>query len=240
MAVIYEKPAEIRFYQCDKNGRAKVSNIMTTIADVAGLDYTNRGYGRKDLWEQGMVFLLSRLTIKFNRMPSADSRIVYRTWEHGIEGAQFFRYFNVLDRSGAELLSCNSAWLLADPVSRKIHRPSVFKGRIDPSPEEVLAPRPYKIKIDRFAQKAGEKKVRFTDIDGNGHMNNGHYADIAYDFISPDLSDRETDVFSINFNHEAKLGDLMEIFVSQDSDSAMVYAMVENTLCFSVEITFKK
>ena len=48
----------LHFYDCDPKEQAKLSTILKYAADIAGIDYTLKGYSHQYLWDNGMVFLL--------------------------------------------------------------------------------------------------------------------------------------------------------------------------------------
>lgn len=83
-----------------------------------------------------MVFLLSRSSFRIHRMPRVYEEIVVSTWEHGIKGSQFLRDFEYFSKEGELLVSASTAWLLVNPVSRKILRPTEFIGELQKLPEK--------------------------------------------------------------------------------------------------------
>lgn len=243
---IYKKDFEVRFYDCSPNSCARVSTIMKNLGDVAGLDYTERGYGHDKLWDEGMVFLLSRVSIHFERMPKIDEKITFATWEHGIEGPMFYRYFEILDENGVVIADANTAWLLVDPVSRKILRPNTFYGEFKIVADKTIsAKEPKRIKLPDSAKYVGERKTYYSDLDENGHMNNSRYADISVDFLDKELQKREVKDFVINFNKEVFLDDILKVKVAKTDDENCFIVGAEcekdgkTVNSFTTEITFK-
>ena len=88
----------LHFYDCDPKEQAKLSTILKYAADIAGIDYTLKGYSHQYLWDNGMVFLLSRSSFRIHRMPRTYEEIVVSTWEHGIKGSQFLRDFEYFSK----------------------------------------------------------------------------------------------------------------------------------------------
>ena len=125
---IFNKTVEIRFYDCDSQKRAKVSTINKLIADIAGIGYAAAGMTHQWLWDHGYVFLLSKVSIRFDRMPVADETITISTWERGNKGASFLRDFEIFDAGEKKLIDARTEWILVNPESRQIIRPSSFEG----------------------------------------------------------------------------------------------------------------
>ncbi|MEG0615526.1 MAG: thioesterase, partial [Oscillospiraceae bacterium] len=86
---------ELPFYDCDYVKRAKISTILKITAQIAGKDYTDRGLGHRFLWDEGYVFLLSRISIHIHRYPVEPEKLVTSTWESGRSGAMFMRGYDV-------------------------------------------------------------------------------------------------------------------------------------------------
>lgn len=247
---IFKKGYEVRFFDCTPEKTARVSVFLRIMGDYAGVDYTERGYGHDELWDRGMVFLLSRVSVHFERMPRADEKLVFSTWEHGIEGPMFYRYFEITDESGDVIADASTAWLLVDPVSRKILRPGTFNGEFRiVADKQVKAGKPARIKLPDGAQTLGRRTAYYSDLDENGHMNNSHYADIAFDFLPEGLRKKQITDFMINYNHEALEGDLLEIKAAETENGVIIGAdfaadCLENAngkqeSCFTASIKFK-
>ncbi len=238
MDSIYNKTVEIRFYDCDSHKRAKVSTINKFIADIAGVGYAATGMTHQWLWDHGYVFLLSRVSIRFNRMPIADETITVSTWERGNKGASFLRDFEIFDTEGKNLIDAHTEWILVNPQSRQIIRPSSFEGIRAMLPEKQAdAPDCKRLKLVE-GDFAGERQVRYSDLDGNGHVYNAVYADIAVDVLPPALREKELRAYQINFIHEAKLGDTLSLYTAVDENSATVKGCIGEKDSFVCEFCY--
>ena len=208
----------LHFYDCDPKEQAKLSTILKYAADIAGIDYTLKGYSHQYLWDNGMVFLLSRSSFRIHRMPRAYEEIVVSTWEHGIKGSQFLRDFEYFSKEGELLVSASTAWLLVNPVSRKILRPTELIGELQKLPEKKPdCMEAGKLRMPEQHEFLGKRKIRYSDLDGNGHVYNAVYGDIVSDFLPEDLIRRQMVGFQINYQTEAVLGEELDIFLALDS-----------------------
>ena len=64
---------------------------------------------------------------------------------------------------------------------------------------------------------AGRHAVVYSDLDNNGHANNGRYPHWAIDALPPELPTRGTvRDFCINYNREVRLGDTLEMLRATD------------------------
>ena len=239
MDSIFKKTVEIRFYDCDSQKRAKVSTINKLIADIAGIGYAAAGMTHQWLWDHGYVFLLAKVSICFNRMPVADETVTVSTWERGNKGASFLRDFEIFDISGKKLIDARTEWILVNPDSRQIIRPSSFEGLRATLPEKQAdAPDCRRLKLPG-GDFAGERKVRYSELDGNGHVYNAVYADIAVDILPPALREKQLRTYQINFVHEAKLGDTLLLYIAADANTATVRGCIEGKDSFICELHYE-
>lgn len=235
----FYKPVEIRFCDCDRHKRARIQTLLKIMADIAGVAYAARGYSHAWLWEHHSVFLLTRAAIRVRRMPAADETVVVETWETGIKGAQYYRDFTFFDREGNRIVEGQTAWVVVDPVSRAIQKPSAFPGHFEPIPDKVadtLPPARLKPEGEYLAQ--GERVIVYSDIDGNGHTYNAVYGGIACDFLPADLMERRLTDFRINFKQEALLGEILTIQTSLQPNRASVVGRLGDTISFECEFLF--
>lgn len=235
----YYKDVEIRFCDCDRHKRARVQTLLKIMADIAGVAYAARGYSHAWLWEHHSVFLLTRVSIRIHRMPAADELVTVETWEVGVKGAQYYRDFTFFDREGKKIVEGQTAWVVVDPESRTIQKPSAFPGHFEPIPGKVADTLPpARLKADGAYLPQGERTIVYSDIDGNGHTYNAVYAGIACDFLPPEWVERELTDFRINFKQEALLGETLSIGTKLDGNQAAVVGMLGETVSFECEFTF--
>ncbi|MEG0570408.1 MAG: thioesterase [Oscillospiraceae bacterium] len=236
----YYQDAQMRFYDCDNKANARISSVMKYIADIAGLDYKEKGYSHEWLWENGYVFLLSKVSLRINKIPKSEEKIVIETWEKGTKGPLFYRDINIYSQEGEKLVEASTAWILANPVSRKILRPEEFSGKTHEHPEKAAQVLEVgKIKNDCDLIFRGIRKIVYSDIDANNHVYNAVYADIACDFLPHEIMDKEVTDFRINFKHEAVLDDEISMFYSKNGDTVYVYGEVNEEICFECEFYIK-
>lgn len=235
----FEKEYHIRFYDCDCNGNIKMSAVLRYLADVAELHYDIKGFGHDLLWEKEMVFLLAGESLRFHRRPRGDEKLTFFTWESKIKGPRYYRDFEIYDEVGKLVVSAGSTWLLANPNTRQILRPSVYDFKPDLHPEKVPDILPVG-KLPKDGEKAflGERLVRFSDLDNNRHVYNATYADMAFDVLPAELAGGEIRDFRINYSSEAVLGDCLSLYRYDMEDGGVVVAgeKSDGSLCFECEL----
>ncbi len=237
----YSRQQEVTFQDCDRNKQVRVGALLSVMALYGGYDYDARGLTHEKLTELRQVFLLSRAAIKIHRRPVNREVLTVDTWEDGFRGPHFRRVYRMSDDAGNVLVSAKSDWLLVDPVSRKIERPSAFKAREVPAPggREIDCPEPKKIRLPADGlEELGERVIRWSDLDGNGHLFSGNYGNIVWDCLPPDLQSRPVDAFFINYSREVTLGDSLRLTGSRAGNVYRMEGRGPAELCFTAECAF--
>ena len=236
---IFEEVERLKFYDCDYKGRMKLSAILKVSAEIAGRDYTVKGYTHEKLWEKEMVFLLSRVSVKIFSYPREQDELITRTWENGKKGAMFLRSTEIECENGELAASIQSGWVLANPITRHIYKPSFFFGDMPQNEEKlVFAKEIGKIKYDNIVH-VGDREVRITDLDENGHVYNSVYADMVCDSFSQENYEKDIDNFRINYISEAVLGERISLYRQDIENDCVFVGKVGEKLCFECEFIWK-
>ena len=237
---VFYRDVEFSFYDCKANERAKLAALLSFLVDTAGRDYEARGLPRSVLFANGCAFLLSRLSMRVHRTSLPYDVLTIQTWEHGIAGAFTRRAYALYDRSGALCVSASSAWLIIDPETRKLRRPASFTLRAfaDEGPAPDCPPC---AKITAPAQTPapiGTREIRFSDLDGNGHLYSAQYAAIAVDCLPEAYQLRDVRDFSINYLKETLRGEILTLRGVIEQDSAYIEGICGDEPRFCCAMTF--
>ena len=235
----FETEKTIAFSQCDHTQSLRPASLMRLATDLAGEDYAQRGLPHDLLWEEGCVFLLSRIRFRFERSLRAEETVTFHTWERGVSGPFCIRDYALRDAEGKPVAKGSSSWILCDPQTRRILRPRQFPHEMQQH-EELAVPEvnAEKILLPEGMADAGLRTVRYSDLDGNGHVNNAIYADIACDVLPIALFDRGIEEISVNFIHEAKHGDTIALQLGETDGVYYIGGTVDGAACFSCAMRF--
>ena len=235
----YLRQKQLIFADCDRYRRARVSTLLSIAAAVAGADYDARGLTYDRLYEMREVFLLSRIALRIHRDPMALQTVDVSTWEDGVKGAHMQRVYEIADREGV-LVSIRSDWILVDPVTRHIMRPGTFTARkLGVCPRTIDAPEPRKIQLPREGlEELGDRKVVWSDLDGNGHVYSGNYGDFVWDYLPADLQEKLPREFFINYSKEATLGQELRMVGYRQGSDYLMEGIGPDGVCFSAQCVF--
>lgn len=236
----YAREVELSFADCDRDKNIRPAKLLSLVAAAAGFDYDARGLTHQRLYEMGEVFLLSRVALRIHRRPANREVLTVSTWEDGVRGAHMRRAYEMTDEGGAAAVSARSEWILINPAERKILRPSDFKSRtLHSCGRPVDCPECRRISLPKEGREfLGSRTVRWSDLDGNGHIYSGNYGDIVWDVLPGDLQSAPLRELYVNYSKEAVLGETMELLGFREDGAYTVEGRLGEELCFSCRSEF--
>lgn len=235
----YHREMEVSFADCGPTREMRLSAILGWMAVYAGFDYDARGFTYAHLLEMRQAFLLSRLSLQLHHCPSVGDVLSGSTWEDGAKGPNFHRIYRFSDQEGRLCWTAKTDWILVDPITRKILRPAQFTLRpIHPCGVELDCPEPKKLRLPPEAQLLEERQVRWSDLDGNGHLFSGTYGDWIWDALPEELQRRTPRCFFLNYQHEALPGETLQLSGVQKEEGYFLGGSGPAGPCFTAEIQF--
>lgn len=244
----FKREIIVRGFECDMNNRMKLSAILREMQEIGNIHLESLGYPKAVMLEREQAFLLSRIYIKIYRNPREGEKLIQQTAPKKTKGIYFFRDISFYTTDGELLIEAHTAWVLVSTADDKhsVLRPKMFTLPFECDSDTDYTISSWKAALDdESLENAGERIIRYTDIDGNRHMNNAVYADIACDFMPIDTAvGRETDEFRILFKNEAFLGEAVSIkrclFNEDGEEHFGIRGFKENgEVCFESVIKFK-
>ena len=236
----FTRQEELIFADCDAGKRARLGTLLSLCAAVSEHDFDARGLPHEKMLSLGQALLLSRVALRIPRRPEVREVVNVTTWENGSRGAHIRRNFEMTDSRGAVCLSGKSEWILIDPTARKILRPAAFTAKkLTLCPREIDCPECKKVALPREGlEDLGSRPVRYSDLDGNGHVYSGNYGDIFWDALPPDLQTREPREFFINYCREATLGETLLLSGFREGGAYRMEGRAGEETCFACECVF--
>ena len=231
----YAWPITIASYEADRFRRLRPSAQLRLQQEVGEKHLAAAGLTYHEFFRMGAIFVVTKLSSKIYRAPVFEEEVLLTTWPRDIKGVQLFRCYRFSPPDGEPLIECTAAFAVVDTQSHRLMRPSIYMelcGVTNPERQNGCAD-PGKLRLPEGLEKVGERPVLYSDIDYNGHLNNTVYADFLADFLPGGVSGREITEFCINYEHEAVLGDTIEIFARQEGDTVFFRGAHAKGACFT-------
>ena len=241
----YAEKHTIPCYDTDASWRLKPTSFMNMAQEAAGRHAVYLGFGYDDLIKTNTAWILSRVHVEFVDTPKWRDEITLNTWHKGLNRLFFLRDFLITDSEGRERVKATTSWLVLNLETRRLVRDPKLMEEGTVCTENVIETPADKVQMpkDVEAELVRTHLVSYSDIDTNGHTNNAMYMQWSMNSVGYDItSTRPVKEFTINFNHETKAGDHVEIYRAfvekEDGLHVFVEGKVEGTSSYCVEIVF--
>jgi len=228
----YSQEFTIGAFDSDWHGNAKLTSICNYLQEIAGIHVDQIGQGLHDLNQNNYSWVLSRMKIKIIRPAKWKESIRIETFPTGIKGLFGARDFRIFDADDQIIALASSYWLVVDLKTHRPLRPhDVVKdmpiGNYNEVFEEELDKLP---PLSQEAKFIEDIKIHYSDIDINRHVNNVKYLKWLVDaFPHEILTEKPISELEINFLHELKLGENIQIFQELDDANHMLCKIKSST-----------
>ncbi len=205
-----------KWHDTDANRQVRPSALVTYLQETANEHLIYIGVSLDELRDRyGLAFILSGISVRAYEPLYAGDAIDVQTWTCEGRGFRHNRCFSVL-REGKTVVEATSQWALVNLADGSLVKVEDMPYRIEPDAAITLPDLPPRLRMPKLAQmeRLGERRIVYSDIDYNGHMNNTHYPDMLCDFV-PDICQKRVTGMVISYRHEAAFGHTLRVFGTQ-------------------------
>ncbi|MCD7976112.1 MAG: thioesterase [Tannerellaceae bacterium] len=211
-------------YLLDFRGRTTIPMIGNYLLHAASVHADSRGFGYSDMNERHTAWVLSRLAIEMNEFPAMSEEVVLYTWVEDVGRLFTNRCFELTNKEGKNFGYARSVWAAIDMETRR------------PTPLDVEGLSGYKMDRPCPVEKPGKiapvenrtegeiYRVKYSDLDVNGHLNSIKYMEHLLDLFDIELyREKEIRRFEIAYQSEGKYG--MDLTLHAEEVSSGKYDM---------------
>ncbi|WP_353097332.1 acyl-[acyl-carrier-protein] thioesterase [Empedobacter brevis] len=209
---IYAKNWEIYFSKCDPTGKMKLTEMANLFQLTASEHAIKGGLGFFDLQKSNQSWVMNRLRIEIDELPSWTDFVEVKTWIEVLKGAKSIRDFTI-ERNGKKLIGASSLWAVFNTEKRRPDILQLDSSHIQRFPD--LKP----TKVENSVLNTGFEptevihyKIQFSDLDIVRHANNTKYLEWCLNTIDPEIIlKHRVKAIDMNFLKELSLQDEIEI-----------------------------
>jgi acyl-ACP thioesterase len=220
MDIIQEK-IRLRFSAVDPSDRLALAPTLDLFQEIASDHAEYLGVGREAMSVTGQVWILSRISVQWDRRPKWRDPLTVRSWPRGSDKLFALRDYDIRDEEDRPLVRGRSGWIILDLEKRRPLRPQAIMENL-PRNEglDALTDGPVSLSFpeggeDGSLVKAGERRAVYSDIDYNGHVNNTRYIEWIQDIVEPGVLERAARMrLDVNYLSEVKLGGTVELWTA--------------------------
>ena len=187
MAKTFEYSMKIPFDMSDVNGFIKIPQLILLSLQGSGMQAIELGMSDMYILENyNLVWIITDYNMKIERLPVFDEKITIETYAKSHNRLFCYRAFNIKDEAGNTIIEMVATFVLMDRDTRKVHPVmSEITDAFDSEFSKTMLRGP------RFKELEGgveqEYRVRFYDLDMNGHVNNSKYLDWVFEVMGADF-----------------------------------------------------
>ena len=222
----YSAHYRTKWHDTDGDGVLRPSALLVYMQETANIQCREYGMDLTDLHhKEGKGFLLSRNMTRIFAPLHAYEDIEVRTWCIDNKGYNFIRCFSVHRAETGEMTALAvTHWALVDIHDGKMIRTTDFRRDFPygDMPDESLLPPRIRIPAATDMEIAGERRIVYSDLDFNRHMNNTKYPDMICDFL-PSMDGKWVTSLSLSYLREAAFGDTLTIRRAPVADTPDAY-----------------
>jgi medium-chain acyl-[acyl-carrier-protein] hydrolase len=196
--------------------RATMASLGDILLTTAGINADDNGFGLRRLHDMDSAWVLSRMAIEMIRYPEQYENIQVETWVEEVGRANTTRNFCIRDEKNEIIGNACSVWVFFDMKTRRAKDLKTLEGIHEyANGEPGMIGKPIKIDAVEGEDYDGFK-VKYSDIDINGHVNSIRYIQWISDCFSLDCY-RKCSVkrFEINYMNEMLFDDFVDIVGQQ-------------------------
>lgn len=231
---MYKMPFEVTTTNADASRRLGVAGLFRLFQDAAIEDSKLIGYGVDKMMSKGLLWVFSRVHVHIKKMPEYLSNATFVTYPIGKKAFLFPRYAKVLSEQGETLGEISSVWALINEETRRVEMHPDLDDANQAQGDEM--PLPGKV-VARPVKYAFSKRVSFSDLDINRHLNNVKYIEMILDINEPSFyKDHRISDLLIQYESEIRAGESVDIMV--DENHTYVRGVVDDRIAFEANLEY--
>lgn len=226
-----------RWHDTDASRAVRPTQILVFMQETSNHHIRSLGCDLDKLRdEQGLAFLLSKIRLALYKPLYAFEEITVETWTVASRGFSFNRFFRI-KRGDEVIAAADTTWALIFLKSGELCKVDSFDFNFEhEEPIDIGLPMRFRVPKTELLNLVGERKIVYSDLDYNMHMNNTRYADMLCDFMPYDKISGIKGI-SLSYLHEASFGSTVSVYRC-DNEEKLDFRTVneEGKVCLEAEI----
>ncbi len=227
MMIQYEIPVTFTESDFTSDGVLKPGLLIYEFQDAGAEHMTREHVGFTDLMERELMWVLTKM--KYKLYGKAEPNKEYKIVTAPCAAGSYLYYRDYVLYDGDTVVAVlSSEWCIVNFNTRKVVQTDIIKMEGEYCDGIPMLGGIKRLRPRNLVPKA-KYTVKETDLDGNDHMNNRRYIDVALDAMGKESVNELT----INFAKETRLGDSFDICLSEDG-SMVSGVLPDGTLVFAL------
>lgn len=235
---MYRKSFIVSNNDVDNKFELKIPAIFRFFQDVALLATEEAKVDSISLSKKNIDWVITRMSVDIKRLPKCNEEIFVHTYPGKDMAMLYPRYFFITDKNNEIIIRASSIWALIDNNTRKVivDRDVISKLPMEKWKDEL--PLPEKISVPSNSQFIEKRKIHYSDLDFNSHMNNVRYVELLMDVHDSSFYQKKrVSSLILNYIKEIKEKEAVDVY----SDASMPETISVHTndgLAFLGKVSF--
>ena len=238
--MIFKQNFKTSWHDTDAARRVRPTHLLIYMQETSNRHLKSLGCCLDTLRdEKGLAFILSKTRLSINAPLYAYEDITVRTWTCESRGYSFSRFYDIW--RGDELIAtADTTWALVSLNDHMLCKVDSFDLSFEhEAPVDIGLPLRFRVPKTETMELIGERKIVYSDLDYNMHMNNTKYADMLCDFLPYEDVSRIKGI-SMSYLHEASFGDYIKVYRQRDNEKYSFRTVnSDGAVCLEAEILLK-
>ncbi len=237
--VTYEK-RQVEICEVDYMGQYHIHHLFNRFAEIATINAKMIG-----LWNEKMMenygWVVAKQSLHLDEPIYYKDVIELSTIVNNGSFVSFPRYY-FIKKGDHQIGYCSSVWTLIDIHKRRIVSPKRIGLDVLKVDHDIYLEEPQNIDVNLEMNYMTTRKVLYSDVDTNQHMNNTRYIQWALDVIDYDIHKNYfmSDI-TIQYKKEIRPLEDVEIYLGQQQQRFVIEGKNhEGQVYFVIEIEFQK
>lgn len=205
MEPIYEMQFTLSHMHVDRFGYARPAFLLYMMQEAAGAHCELLQVDKPHLGH--LFWAITRTRVQVTRLPKLGETVTVKTWPMPTTRVAYPRSVVAYDREGEELFRAISLWVLMDENTRAMVLPGKSGVTVAGTLTGTELAVPHAIATKELANTC-QRRVTYSLLDSNGHMNNTRYMDWVDDLLPSHFhKDHRVQEFTLCYLNEALEGD---------------------------------
>ena len=237
---MYQEKFFITSGDVDDHFDLKLSSIFTYFQIVSTNHSELLGLGKKETWDKGMCWVITRMKVVIYKLPKMLDTVIVKTHPGEIMSFLFPRFYQIYNEDGELLVAGSACWTLLDANTHKVIVKPVESAIAYPSekhPDDISLPERV---IGNDLSLVDTRRVRYSEIDLNRHVNNVKYIEFVIDTHDVEFFNKHyISEIVINFEREIMINDEVKFFSNGETPEIIV-GEVDGVRRFSCKIAYSE
>ncbi len=206
MEPIYRKTVQVSSRDTDCFDRLKSAAILQLTQEAAEAQCRLLSLDWQSLAAHRLFWAVTRQAVCIHRLPRAGETITLETWPGITTRVAYPRSALAYDAQGSPLFQAIGLWVLMDLDTRAMVLPGKSGVLVEGIRREGELPIPGSIAPAALPNHA-TRQAQYTELDWNGHVNNGRYLDWMEDLLPASFHrEHPLEAFTVSYYNEIREG----------------------------------